>query len=683
MRLNRLLLSLIFILSVNIYAQEEERVDVNFDDLTTKDFVKMVGKITGKNILIMDDLKGKINFISTKPIKKSSLIPLANSILANKGYTLVDQGDYYQVIKTNDAAGEGLKVDTKVGNADVMKTVIFPLKYSNASVIRAKIKPLLHKNAKIISFKENNLISVTATPKTLKSIKDIIDAIEGKSGKESIFIRLKYADIKDVYTNSVSMSRKIFPKGIESEEVNIFKDDATNSIILIGKKRNMNKMIKYIKKLDVEGNHTTQQMFVIPLKNSNVEDMQKIISQLVNQMNGMIPVSAKGAKKPTKAMVVSDLERNALVILADGNQIKNIRDTIRRLDVPKPQVYVKVKIVEINTDLASQIGLRYGFEAGKITSKGLFTLAGNAGADSLMISQNLMGFLNTENTQYDQNGNVITTTDRAFSFESGISEMFALGAKLDLMKQNGAAHILSEPSVLCINNKEASIYIGRTQSIMTQAQQSTQGQGNIINNYSREDIGITLKVKPRLSSNNTVSLEVKATIEDVLPNSGANVDRPTTTKRDVITNAIVNNGETIILGGLIKNAAGKSVTSVPILGDIPVLGELFKSKGNVVRKINVVIYLTPYIVRKSGDLKKLRSALVELEDIQNKYNQFVQKALKSKKTKHWYDFGDDPSYRIKKSSTDDTNLNLNHSYKHPASNRTHASSADGIFILGD
>jgi len=683
MRLNRLLLSLIFILSVNIYAQEEERVDVNFDDLTTKDFVKMVGKITGKNILIMDDLKGKINFISTKPIKKSSLIPLANSILANKGYTLVDQGDYYQVIKTNDAAGEGLKVDTKVGNADVMKTVIFPLKYSNASVIRAKIKPLLHKNAKIISFKENNLISVTATPKTLKSIKNIIDAIEGKSGKESIFIRLKYADIKDVYTNSVSMSRKIFPKGIESEEVNIFKDDATNSIILIGKKKNMNKMIKYIKKLDVEGDHTTQQMFVIPLKNSNVEDMQKIISQLVNQMNGMIPVSAKGAKKPTKAMVVSDLERNALVILADGNQIKNIRDTIRRLDVPKPQVYVKVKIVEINTDLASQIGLRYGFEMGKITSKGLFTLAGNAGADSLMISQNLMGFLNTENTQYDQNGNVITTTDRAFSFESGINEMFALGAKLDLMKQNGAAHILSEPSVLCINNKEASIYIGRTQSIMTQAQQSTQGQGNIINNYSREDIGITLKVKPRLSSNNTVSLEVKATIEDVLPNSGANVDRPTTTKRDVITNAIVNNGETIILGGLIKNAAGKSVTSVPILGDIPVLGELFKSKGNVVRKINVVIYLTPYIVRKSGDLKKLRSALVELEDIQNKYNQFVQKALKSKKTKHWYDFGDDPSYRIKKSSTDDTNLNLNHSYKHPASNRTHASSADGIFTLGD
>jgi len=240
MRLNRLLLSLIFILSVNLYGQEEDSVSVEFDDLTTKDFVKMVGEITDKNILITDDLKGKINFISTKPIKKSSLIPLANSILANKGYTLVDQGDYYQVMKTNDAAGEGLEVDTKVGNAEVMKTVVFHLKYSNASVIRAKIKPLLHKNAKIISFKENNLVSITATPKTLRAVRNIIDAIEAEGDKKSIFIKLKYADIKDVYTNAVNMSRKLFPKGIESEQVDIFKDDASNSIILIGKSKNMN-----------------------------------------------------------------------------------------------------------------------------------------------------------------------------------------------------------------------------------------------------------------------------------------------------------------------------------------------------------------------------------------------------------------------------------------------------------
>jgi general secretion pathway protein D len=370
----------------------------------------------------------------------------------------------------------------------------------------------------------------------------------------------------------------------------------------------------------------------------------------------------KDGKPPIKAMVVSDLERNALVILADGNQIKNIRKTISRLDVPKPQVYIKAKIVEINTDLASQIGVKWGFEGGKITSNGLFTLAANAGAPSIVVSDALSSFLNTETSQYDQNGNIVTTQNRPFSFASDVSEMFAVGAKLDLMKQNGAAHVLSEPSVLCINNKEAEIYVGRTQSILTTAQQSTLGQGNLVNNYSREDIGITLKVKPRLSSNNKVSLEVSAVIEDVLQRATVEQDRPTTTKRKVVTNAIVNNGETIILGGMIKNAGGKSVTSVPILGDIPLIGALFRSKGNVVRRINVVVYLTPFIVKKSDDLQELRKVLVELEDVQTRYNSFIRKALEDKNKRKWYEkplFG---------------------SSSHPAGNRIRTGSSDGVYI---
>ncbi|MEJ2489980.1 MAG: type II secretion system protein GspD, partial [Sulfurovaceae bacterium] len=238
-----------------------------------------------------------------------------------------------------------------------------------------------------------------------------------------------------------------------------------------------------------------------------------------------------------------------------------------------------------------------------------------------------LGFLNNETTQYDTSGNLVTTTAKPFRFDSDVAEVFALGAKLDILEQDGAAHILSEPSILCTNNKEAEIYVGQTQSILTQAQQSTQGQANIINNYSREDIGITLKVKPRVSSSNKVALDVETQIEDVLPSSGATSDRPTTTKRKVTTNAIVNNGETIILGGLIKNATGKTTTKVPILGDIPILGELFTHRENVTSDINVVIYLTPYIVESSDDLTKLKQVLADLEEIQIKYNHFVRRGL--------------------------------------------------------
>ncbi|HHH37738.1 MAG TPA: type II secretion system protein GspD, partial [Epsilonproteobacteria bacterium] len=424
MRLIRQIVVVIALVLVSGLQADEEKVDVNFRDLSVKDFVEMVGKITQKNILINGELKGKVNFVSTTPIKKSSLIPLANSILASKGLTLVDQGDFYQVVKASEAAGEGLQVDSSVGEGDTMKTVMFPLKNSNSAVIRAKIKPLLQKSAKVISFKENNMLAVTASPKTLRAVEKVINAIEKKGDKRSAFVPLKNASIKDVYPNAVSMAKKLFPKTIESEQVDLFKDEATNTIILVGKNNNINKMINYIKHLDMEGQSTTQQMYVIPLKNSNVEDMQKILSQLVSQMNNMTPPKAgKGAKagKPAqKAMVVSDVERNALVVLADGDQIKNIRKTINRLDVPKPQVYVKARIVEINIDLASQIGVKWGFEGGKITSKGLFTLAANAGASSIMVSPALQSFLNTESSKYDQNGNIVTTQDRPFSLSSNL-----------------------------------------------------------------------------------------------------------------------------------------------------------------------------------------------------------------------------------------------------------------------
>jgi len=632
MKLTKIVLSILFVLSIGLHA-EEETVDVNFRDLSVKDFVEMVAKITHKNILIEGELNGKINFVSQEPIKKSSLMSLANSILGSKGYTIIDQGDFYKVVKGATAAGEGLEVSANVEGV-TMKTVMFPLKNSNAAVIRAKIKPLLHKNSKVISFKENNVLAITATPRVLRSISKIINAVEERGVKRSVVVKLKHASIKDVFPNATNMAKKLFPQTIESEKVDIFKDEATNSVILVGKADNIKRMIRYIKQLDMSGEDQTQKMYVIRLKNSNVEEMEKILSKLVAQMNNLaLRKPKKGSPAPTKAMVVSDLERNALIILATGEQIKNIRATVRQIDIPKVQVYVKAKIVEINNNLAKQVGLKYGMEGGTITSNGLFTMAANLGAASLNVSPALTSFLNTTSYEgQDAQGNPIYSNEQPFKFDAGADKIFALGAKLDLLQRNGAAHILSEPSVLCTNNKEAEIYIGQTMSILTQAQQSTTGVSNIVNNYSREDIGITLKVKPRLSSNNQVTLEVETLIEDLDPSSEQVADRPTTTKRKVLTNAIVKNGEMIILGGLIKNAGGEGVQKVPFLGDLPYLGNLFFThKSDVNRESNVVIYLTPYIVRRPRDLKHLRSMLSELEEVQGRYNEYMRDVLEGRR----------------------------------------------------
>ena len=637
MKFSKIVLGFIFVLTIQVNA---EKVNINFSNLSINDFVKMVGKITGKNILIDGDIKGKINFVAHDKdgVEKKELIPLLNAILETKKMTLIKRGSYYQVVKSARAAGEGLPVTMnikKIGNT--MKTVVFQLSNVNAAVIRSKIKALLHRSAKVISFKKNNLLAVTAYPRTLKSIKSLIDKIEHQQAKKSQIVQLQNARVKDIFANIQSMSKALFPQDIVSERVNVMQDISGNSIILVGKTANVRRLYNYIKQLDIKGEGDIQKMHVIPLENSNVEDMEKILSKIVPQMTkntggGPGPIG-KGGKPIPKAVIASDVERNALIVLANEEQYQNILDTVKQLDIEKSQVYIQAKIVEVNTNLAENIGIKYGLNGGAITSHGLFSLAANAGAPALSLSQELLQFLNgSQTTKFDRNGNAYTTNQRAFEF-GNISKVFALGAKLDLLKQNGAAQILSKPSILSTNNKESTIYVGRTQSILTQSQQSTQGSSNVLNNYSREDIGITLKVKPRLSSNNKVSLEIETTIEDILPGSGTSADRPTTTKRSVKTNAIVNHAETIILGGLIKSADGNSVTKVPILGDIPIIGRLFRSHGNSNSKVNVVIYITPYIIKKSSDLSTLRVRLAELESVQQQYDKIIMAQLEEKSGK--------------------------------------------------
>ena len=652
MRLSKIVLTVLLALSVSTHAK---KVDIAFDNLSINDFIKMVSLKTGKNILIDSSIKGKINFIKNGPIDESELIPLLNAILETKKMTLVNKGDYYQIVKSREASGEGLPVSNRIGKAGTMETVIFKLNNINAAVIRTKIKPLLHKSSKVVSFKKNNLLAITDYPRTLKSIKKLIDKIEQGERKKSRVVVLRNALVKDIYPNVQSMSKELFAQDIVSEKVSVMKDENSNSIIVVGNRRNTDRLISYIRELDVRGEQKdVQKMYVIPLQNSNVEEMEKILSKILPQMTGNLamggsvnsiskspniapPPQRRGGSSPIKrnvkvkkAVIASDVERNALIVLANSAQIQNIRETVRLLDIEKAQVFIQAKIVEVNTNLAENIGVKYGFNGGAITSQGVFSLMANSGAAPLMISSELMGFLNNTSSTTD-NGVTTTSTTRAFEFDSGIKEVFSMGVKLDLLKQNGAAQILSEPSILSTNNKESTIYVGRTQSIITQSQQSTQGSSSVLNNYSREDIGITLKVKPRLSSNNKVSLEVETVIEDILPGSGTTSDRPTTTKRSVKTNAIVNHGETIILGGLIKSASGISSSKVPLLGDIPILGKLFSSNGESKSKVNVVIYLTPYIIKKSTDLTTLRKNLDELDSIQQKFNQLVLSRLEKRR----------------------------------------------------
>lgn len=344
---------------------------------------------------------------------------------------------------------------------------------------------------------------------------------------------------------------------------------------------------------------------VVGLKNVDGVNIIKILDDVVNK---------KYINKPTKPFVSFDLESNSLVIIASKDELKQIKDLIQELDKEKAQVYVQAKIIEVNNELVNKIGISYGIINSSARSDGI-----NA------ISSNLNGGSNAIKEAVDTLG--IRMSD--VNIKSGL----ALGASLNLLQQNGALDIVSEPSILAIDNKESSIYVGEKISVEIS---STLTDGGLQRtNYEREDIGLTLKVKPRISSDTKLTLEINTLLEGIKSTSVSAGQNPDTLKKEIKTAAILNNGESVIIGGLIENKNETIEQKVPILGDIPLFGELFKNDSKMNKKNNLVIIVTPYMIPKSKDITYIREQLSELKKLEDKYLQDSLSIIKdnSKKDK--------------------------------------------------
>ncbi|MCT7564424.1 hypothetical protein N5U20_09815 [Aliarcobacter butzleri] len=330
---------------------------------------------------------------------------------------------------------------------------------------------------------------------------------------------------------------------------------------------------------------------VVGLKNVDGANIIKILDDVVNK---------KYINKPTKPFVSLDLESNSLVVMASKDELKQIKDLIQELDKEKAQVYVQAKIIEVNNELVNKIGISYGIINASARSDGI-----NA------ISSNLNGGSNAIKEAVDTLG--IRMSD--VNIKSGL----ALGASLNLLQQNGALDIVSEPSILAIDNKESSIYVGEKISVEIS---STLTDGGLQRtNYEREDIGLTLKVKPRISSDTKLTLEINTLLEGIKSTSVSAGQNPDTLKKEIKTAAILNNGESVIIGGLIENKNEIIEQKVPVLGDIPFFGELFKNDSKMNKKNNLVIIVTPYMIPKSKDITYIREQLSELKKLEDKYLQ--------------------------------------------------------------
>ncbi len=623
----------------NFRQTNRDEVNINFKDLKIVDFIQMVAKITGKNILISQNITGTVDYVSVKPIKKSQIFTLLSDILASKGYTLRDtQSGFLKVIKSADASKSSPPMYGDSSISEVQTTII-PIYNLNVRTILRQVNFLLSRYGKISLSNENNAIVVTDYPSNIRAIENVINKLDQDSDTKVQFVALHNAQAKSVYPKVKQLSRALFDSKIATQKVDVFSDDASNSIIVVGKSENVRALIPHIRKMDKSDNTVDKRMEILYIKNADATEIVKTLEKLLSDksfaksttsnthpktVTTKIPRKSKSGKSlppiiktetvtpsiigdKDKPTVTVDAELNAIIVYATANEIKEIRSVVNSLDTERQQVYIVAKIIELSDNKARQLGAKYELFSGIAGGAGIYGISGQLGG-VIKPALSLLG--EPFNYQVPQ-----------------VSKALAMGVTISLFDNNGAAKILSEPSILCINNKESSIYVGQTQSILTQSTTAASTTAIPTQNYTREDIGLTLKVKPRISADNKVSLEVSVISEDVVP--GGSADRPTTTKREVKTSSIVMNGESVIIGGLTKDKVSDNMIKIPLLGDIPILGIPFRHTETHHDKTSLLIMLTPYIVKRSEDLAGLRNALGKLSVLENELaNEFEENYLK-------------------------------------------------------
>ncbi|MDQ7068988.1 MAG: secretin N-terminal domain-containing protein [Sulfurimonas sp.] len=413
--------------------QAREQVNVNFSDLQINDFIKLISKITHKNILINNKINGTVNFVSTTPVYDDELIGILVSVLESKGFTLIKNGSLYEVVRSTEAAKHNVSVvgKDKRANGSLMVTQAIAVTGENVDIVAAKIRYLISKTAKLMTMKESNTILLTDYPKNIATIKKVIKDINTNNQAIVKIIPIKHANAKRLQTRLLEISKSIFNAKVASQAVKIILDDNINALLLVGLEKNIVKIESLIQKMDVES-HASNGVEIYALKNSDAKAVAVSLNAIIAKQ-----VFADPLMKPN---ISASEEINAIIAIGEPIILKGIKLIIDELDKEKYQVYVQARIIEINKSNAEAIGIKYGFDAALLSSEGLYSLATNFGGSAI--------------------AGTLGSTLAGTVVGAGATSGFALGATLDFLETNGAAKSISNPSILCVNNKESSIYVG-------------------------------------------------------------------------------------------------------------------------------------------------------------------------------------------------------------------------------
>jgi general secretion pathway protein D len=565
---------------VEVGAEEEKKWQINFKDSDIQEVIKFVADITGKTVIIDPRVKGKVKVISANALSEKEIYDLFLSVLETQGFTAIDVGNIVRVIPRKDARTSAVPVVNQPNfGTDAYITQVIQLYNVSASKVLPVLRPLAPQHAHLAAYEPSNAIIVSDTVANIARLTEIIEHIDRAGVAETDVIPLEHAQATELATilQQLSKSDQDSPKNTQAV---IVADQRSNSILVTGDQVRRNKVRELVARLDVSQPQSGN-VRVIYLEYADAEEVAAVLAKVVSSISKLEPESSKGAKPSAEnASVEADPATNSLLITADADTMKSLLSVIKRLDIRRAQVLVEAIIVEVNDELTRNLGVEW---AAYRQGKG-FVASQNANLNDVVAG-----------IQSDAVTGVPSVTGQAIGF-LGNNGGVDYATLINFFQSNTDANVLSTPSLLTTDNNEAEISIGQNVPFVTGSFTTTTGDAtNPFQTIQREDVGISLKVTPQINEGDTVILEIEQEVSSISGSSQAS--DVITNERKISTKVIAQDGETIILGGLISDDIQQQEQKVPFLGDIPLIGGLFRNDTTTVTKRNLMVFLRASILR--------------------------------------------------------------------------------------
>jgi general secretion pathway protein D len=576
---------------------------LNFNEVDISTMVKFISDLTGKNFILDDRVKGKISVYSPSKLSIEEAYNVFTSVLELKGFTVVQSGRVAKIVPSSSAKQSGFKLLPQGEQAPVNESYVAQvteLEYITAQEAVTFLQPMVSKDGHISAFGPGNLLLMVDSAINVRKLHGILQTIDTERTREGLeIIYLKNASAESaakIIQQWLSGSDgkpggQPATRGGSSSATNILADPRLNALLVFGNDSSKKAIRELVEKLDVTPPEASSKVNVYYLENTDATEMAKVLDGVVKGISAQA-ATAPGAAAPQaspfdsgKVTITPDKASNSLVIMASPTDFNNLVQVIKKLDRRSKQVFVQVLIAEVSLDKSREVGLQTGLIGGgspnsTLTVAGLYDPLGTL----TTIGTSLAGLTSALGESPDINASPLNIT-----------------AVLKALDRKGLVNILSTPNILTSDNKEAEINVGENVPFQGAATQSTFGTTQSI---ERKDIGINLKIKPQISEGDYIRMDINQEISAVKNSKGEAVDL-VTTKRSAKTSIVVKDTETVVIGGLIQDSDEETVNKVPLLGDIPLLGWLFKTKSKTRKKTNLMILLTPHIVKDAADLAEM------------------------------------------------------------------------------